>query len=110
MVTLYMARTSAWQCGIGPISSAISYAIAFPSDSVEVDKCCSEHDTLIDNLHMSREEADRLFCQCLATKDRWYIRNVVKPLFCTTVTLYTKWFASSPAKASNNTFIPRGTR
>ncbi|VDO40987.1 hypothetical protein V3C99_006922 [Haemonchus contortus] len=92
LITLYLSGANAWKCGIGPVSGAVSYIIAFPSDSAGVDKCCVDHDTLIDSLHVPRDEADRIFCQCLSDHSRWYVRNIVKPLFCTSVTLYTKWF------------------
>ncbi|KAK6032241.1 hypothetical protein OSTOST_01580 [Ostertagia ostertagi] len=78
LVSLHIAGTKAWKCGIGPISGAVSYIIAFPSDSVEVDKCCAEHDTLIDGLHIPREEADRIFCDCLSSKDRWLVNSSSK--------------------------------
>ncbi|VDM58669.1 unnamed protein product [Angiostrongylus costaricensis] len=67
-----MKKTDAWNCGIGPVSGAISYLIAFPGDSVGVDRCCTEHDALIDDLHVAREEADRVFCQCLASRESWW--------------------------------------
>ncbi|KAK6766840.1 hypothetical protein RB195_026237 [Necator americanus] len=89
---MQITGTEGWKCGIGPVSSTISYIIAFPSDITEIDKCCIEHDTLVDGLHLPRKEADQIFCECLATKDSWYIKHVVKPLFCTSVVLYTKWF------------------
>ncbi|CAJ0609234.1 unnamed protein product [Cylicocyclus nassatus] len=99
-------ETEAWKCGIGPVSSAISYMIAFPSDVVGVDRCCIEHDALVDGLHLDREEADRIFCQCLESSDSWYVRNIVKPLFCTSVRLYTKWIDRTTREESTVTIPP----
>ncbi|VDP09680.1 unnamed protein product [Heligmosomoides polygyrus] len=76
---------------------------AIMKDHTGVDNCCIEHDTLIDDYHVAREEADRIFCQCLSDKSGWYARNVVKPLFCTAVMLYTKLFEREAVKAVNGT-------
>lgn len=103
LLAVHLTRIAAWKCGIGPISGTISYVIALPSDTTGVDNCCIEHDTLIDDYHVAREEADRIFCQCLSDKSGWYARNVVKPLFCTAVMLYTKLFEREAVKAVNGT-------
>ncbi|KHJ77010.1 hypothetical protein OESDEN_23370 [Oesophagostomum dentatum] len=105
---MQVTRIEAWKCGIGPVSGAISYIIALPSDVLGVDKCCIEHDALVDGFHLNREDADQIFCQCLASSDSWYVRNVVKPLFCTSVVLYTKWFDHGKAiRAVNRTMEHR---
>ncbi|KAJ1370718.1 hypothetical protein KIN20_032508 [Parelaphostrongylus tenuis] len=70
-ILVHVEMIDAWNCGIGPVSGAISYLIAVPGDPVGVDRCCVEHDTLIDDPQIAREEADRLFCQCLESKESW---------------------------------------
>ncbi|CAI4225096.1 unnamed protein product [Auanema sp. JU1783] len=88
----------AWNCGIGPLSGALSYTLAFPVDLPGINRCCVEHDTLIDALHVARHEADRLFCQCLSNYDSWYMRTIIKPIFCTAVELYTEWFSAQKSR------------
>ncbi|RCN29556.1 hypothetical protein ANCCAN_24683 [Ancylostoma caninum] len=79
LLAVQSLTAQAWKCGIGPVSSTISYIIALPSDVMGkvapvylgIDRCCIEHDALVDGLHLERKEADRIFCECLASKDSW---------------------------------------
>ncbi|VDM77039.1 unnamed protein product [Strongylus vulgaris] len=73
LLAMQMIGAEAWKCGIGPVSSALSYIIALPSDVMGVDRCCIEHDALIDGLHLDRQEADRIFCQCLSSSNSWWV-------------------------------------
>ncbi|PAV77233.1 hypothetical protein WR25_17896 [Diploscapter pachys] len=86
-----------WSCGIGVVTKKVSYAMVFMSDSKGVNQCCIEHDQLID-MSVHRQEADRVFCQCLANSGSWYVRNVVKHLYCASVSFYTLVLAGEPRK------------
>ncbi|KJH43700.1 hypothetical protein DICVIV_10279 [Dictyocaulus viviparus] len=68
---IHITNINAWKCGIGPISGAISYVVAIPGNLVGVNRCCVEHDDLIDKMHIDRKEADRVFCQCLSDNGSW---------------------------------------
>ncbi|PAV73865.1 hypothetical protein WR25_16054 [Diploscapter pachys] len=91
-----------WSCGIGVVTKKVSYAMVFMSDFKGVNQCCVEHDQLID-MSVHRQEADRIFCQCLANSGSWYVRNVVKHLYCASVSFYTMVLAGEPRK-----FYPHG--
>ncbi|CAD6193077.1 unnamed protein product [Caenorhabditis auriculariae] len=110
LLTLCLASsTLAWNCGIGKVSNLLSFAIAFPSqDLTAVNRCCQEHDDLIESC--SRDEADHSFCKCLGNSEHWYVRTVVKPLFCISVNLYTKfndWYNGNTVYLVNDCFHPK---
>ncbi|VDL63714.1 unnamed protein product [Nippostrongylus brasiliensis] len=73
LLILRPTLASTWMCGIGPFSGAVAYLIALPTDTAGVNRCCIEHDTLIENFQIAREEADRVFCQCLSKTNNWWV-------------------------------------
>ncbi|GMT36232.1 hypothetical protein PFISCL1PPCAC_27529, partial [Pristionchus fissidentatus] len=85
-----------WHCGIGDISGGLSYALAqftnHTSTFSEINNCCMEHDDLLEMDGLSRQEVDRVFCQCLEDINSVYVNYIVSPLFCHAIKAYTLLF------------------
>ncbi|EFO89842.1 hypothetical protein CRE_07459 [Caenorhabditis remanei] len=94
----FVVTSYSWECGIGAISSKISWLIAAPFDKRYVNSCCKQHDRHYEQYQCGRgyytkEEADDIFCNCLNNSNSWWTRWITKPIFCAAVRMH-RWFQS----------------
>ncbi|ULT81038.1 hypothetical protein L3Y34_011126 [Caenorhabditis briggsae] len=100
-----------WHCGINKLTETISEWLAKPFDYHGVNQCCHAHDEHYYHHTLSREDADRVFCECLDQNTNWFVRNLVEPIFCKSVQTYAIWqkFTNQDPWSAPYTTTPRTT-
>ncbi|CAA92029.2 Phospholipase A2 [Caenorhabditis elegans] len=100
-----------WHCGINKLTETISEWLAKPFDYHGVNQCCQAHDDHYYHHTLSREDADRVFCDCLEENANWFVRNLIEPIFCKSVQTYAIWqkFTNQNSWSSQFTIKPPTT-